>query len=65
VTGEAIEGELFLPFFVEGEAVVGGLGGEVIVEPVEVASVVLDPEGEAVGFGYEDAALFVDGEGGG
>ena len=54
-----------VPFLVHGHAVIGGLRGDVIHEPVEVIPVVLDAKAEAVGLGGVDVALFIDGECGG
>ena len=58
-------GALGIPFLVQGETVGGGHRGEIIMIPVEVVTVILDAEAEAMGLGHVDTAIITEGERGG
>ena len=48
-----------------GHAIISRHGRDVIHEPVEVISVILDATAETVGLGCEDTTLLIDGKRGG
>ena len=49
-----------VPLPVHRNPVIGGLRGKIVHEPIKMSAVILDTRPEAVGFGNEDAALFID-----